>query len=639
MSILDIGARALLANQTALQTIGNNIANVNTPGYSRQSAVMATVPGQFTGGGYVGKGVQVLTIERTYSEFLTKQAALFKSVAAADTTRHDNLHQLENVFHGGTDGLGAAVSNMFNAFSDIVSAPSDLTARSVVLTRADEAANRFQAAASHLHELRLTISEQIKSNIAIVNALSSQIASTNSEIAKAIGSGQLPNDLLDQRDRLINELNKYIQTSAVPADDGTLSLFIGGSHSLVLGINSSPLSLTTSEFPGDKDQSKLAIKTAGATYTMDEAILGGGEIAGLLRFQNTDLVAANNLLGRMALAIGTRINEQQVLGLDLDGNAGTALFSMSAIPKGFPASGNTGTGTLTIDVQAPPSSGTTSLLASNYQVYFSTATTGNITRLSDGVTVAFDLATANPILIDGLKITPGGGPVDAGDRFLIKPFSEAANSIRTTFSSPRGLAMASPITANMGTGNTGTLTLADLMTRSVPAPAAVTLTFTGSGTYTRSDTGATVYTYTPGQPIEYATAAPLNGWSLTLQGVPKNGDTYEVKPNTFTTLNAGNALSMLNLRDLAMFDGAPLTDGYASLIADIGTRVQSAKSAAMVSESIAVNIEKDRASIAGVNLDEEAAKMLQYQQAYQAAGKMLQISQNIFDTLIQSLGR
>jgi flagellar hook-associated protein 1 FlgK len=199
--------------------------------------------------------------------------------------------------------------------------------------------------------------------------------------------------------------------------------------------------------------------------------------------------------------------------------------------------------------------------------------------------------------------------------------------------------MASPAAANAGASNTGTLAVDSLSVRSVPVPAAVTLTFTGAGTYTRSDTGATVYTYTSGVPIEYSAAVPpVTGWSLTLKGVPQIGDTYTVAPNAYPRLDAGNAKAMLNLRDLAMFDGGALTDGYASAMSTIGTKVQSAQSAATVSSSIATNVEKDRTGVSGVNLDEEAAKMLQYQQAYQAAGKMLQIVQTIFDTLFQQLG-
>jgi flagellar hook-associated protein 1 FlgK len=238
----------------------------------------------------------------------------------------------------------------------------------------------------------------------------------------------------------------------------------------------------------------------------------------------------------------------------------------------------------------------------------------------------------------------------AGDRFLLKPFSTSASTIQREFSTPRALAVASPVAGQMGTTNTGSLQLASLIARSnPPSVTPVTLTFTGSNTYTRSDTGAASYTYTPGVPIEGTVPAttPLTQWSLVLQGTPKNGDTFTVANSVVLDaagtidlkLNAGNASAMMNLRDMALFDGAALTDGYAGLIAQIGIRGQSANYAADVSTTMASNLEKDRTGVSGVNLDEEAAKLLQFQQAYQASAKMIQIAQNIFDTLIQGLTR
>lgn len=640
-NILNIGARSLLVNQKILETVGNNIANVNTPGYSRQTVIVQNVEGQFTGGGYYGNGVDITTVQRNYSDFLTKQATLMKSVAASDATRYDKLQQLESVFSGGTDGLGASVSDLLNSFSDIVSAPSDLTARAVALTSADEMAARFQTASNQLYELRLGVSQELQTNVTTINNLAAQIAKSNQEISRAMGSGHLPNDLLDQRDQLVSELNKYIQTTSIPSADGTVGIFVGGSQALVLGTTVSKLEVAPTNYSGDPNQSQLLINVGSSKYPINTSMLGGGEVAGLLRFKNEDLVNAGNMLGRMALAIGTRMNEQQALGLDLNGNPGTALFTLTAMPDGYPADTNTPPGTtLSLGVQSNPS-GTTQLMASDYEVTFTSGTAGTIVRLSDGKATAFDFGATNPVKIDGLDIQQSATPATAGDHFLLKPFSTAAGSIATAFSSPRGLAMASPVTATAGTTNTGTLSVGDLTTRSVPVPPAVTLTFTGTSTYTRSDTGATVHTYTPGQPIEYTypAVAPLAGWALTLKGTPQVGDTFKVDTNPYPALNAGNAQAMLNLRDVAMFDGGPLTDGYAGLMAEIGIQVQSAKSASTVSGNIASSIEQQRASVSGVNLDEEAAKMLQYQQAYQASGKMMQLAQNIFDSLLQSLGR
>jgi len=644
MSILNVGTRALMANQVVLQTTGNNIANVNTPGYSRQSAVLQTVEGQFTGGGYIGRGVDVATIQRSYSDFLIRQSALSGATSAGDNARADKLRQLEALFPGGTSGLGAAISDMLNSFSDVASAPTDLTARTVVLTRVSEAASRMRSASQSLDDLQLGVKQELSQKVDAINSLAKSIAAVNDKIAKAQGTGQPPNDLLDQRDQLIREMNRYIQTSSIEATDGTLGIFIAGSQALVLGSAASPLTVTSDDF-NDPLKSKLSINRSGQVITLDEAMLGGGEVSGLLRFQNTDLAEGRNLLGRLTLAISTSMNAQHALGLDLDGNVGGNLFTPTVFGAGniltpsAPAVPNSGTATLGLSI-----SDTTKFAASDYEVNFTAAFTGSITRKSDGVVTDF---TSVPIAIDGLTISVSAGAV-AGDRFLLKPFSTSASDIRAEFASPRALAVASPVAGQMGTANTGSLQLASLQPlTNPPTNVPVTITFTGSNTYTRSDDPTpltpTTFTYTSGQSIggSFVATVPVSNWSLTLQGTPKNGDTFTVlaQPAAYRNLNTGNATALMNLRETPMFDGAALTDGYAGLISQIGIRTQSANYAAQVSTAIAANLEADRTSVSGVNLDEEASKLIQYQQAYQASAKTIQIAQSIFDTLIQTLSR
>lgn len=644
--ILNVGTRALIANQVALQTAGNNIANVNTPGYSRQSVVLQNVAGQFTGGGYIGKGVDIQTIQRNHSEFLTRQATLASATQYGDTTRADKLKQLQAIFAGGTNGLGAAVNDMLNAFSDVASVPTDLTARTVALTRVDETANRMRAASQSLDDLQLGVAQALDEKVSAINSLARNIAGVNDEIARAQGSGQPPNDLLDRRDQLVRELNQYVQTSSIPADDGTVGLFIGGSQALVLGTAVAPVEIVPDDF-GDTLKNKLAINRNGGLITIEENSLGGGEISGLLRFQNTDLVEGRNLLGRLTLAITSKMNDQHKLGLDLNGNPGGNLFTEESFAKSVltpvpPATINSGNAMLGLSI-----SNASEFAASDYEVLFTSATTGTITRRSDGVNVDFPQtpAAAAPALavVDGLNFNLASGAANAGDRYLIKPFSTAASNISSVFSTPRALAVASPLAGSMGTGNLGSLQLNALVTRENPVTAIpVTLTFTGPNSYLRSDTGATVHAYVPGVAIEYdAAAAGTSAWALTLSGAPQAGDSFTVdaQPASHRNLNGGNAAALMNLRDLTMFDGAPLTDGYSGLISQIGVRTQSANYSAEVSTSIAANLEQDRTGISGVNLDEEAAKLLQYQQAYQASAKMIQIAQNIFDTLLQGMGR
>ncbi len=646
MGILNVGTQALQANLVALQTIGNNIANVNTPGYSRQRVSMETVPGQYTGNGFVGKGVSIQTISRNYDEFLTRQSTLATSVQAGDVTRAEYLKQLTDIFQGGTSGVGAAINDMLNAFSDVASTPTDLTARTVALTRVDEAARRMRGASLSLDDLQAGISAAMDEKVNSINTLAQKISAVNNQVATALGSGQTPNDLLDKRDQLIKELGQYVQTSSVPASDGSINIFIGGSQALVLGSQPATVAISSNEF-GDPMQSKLVINRGAISVTMDENALGGGELSGLLRFNNNDLVEGRNLLGRLTVGITSAMNTQHRLGLDLDGAQGGDLFTPISVNNVL-ASSNNGVSTAAFGLTVTDS---TKLAASDYVVNIS-ATGGIITRVSDNQQVgAFDNTTSPlPITFDGLTLSNTGGAANAGDRFYLKPYSNSASNVTREFASARALAVASPVVGKMGAGNTGSLQLSSLVARSAPVSnVPVTLTFTNAAgvlTYTRSDAPGT-FTYTSGVPIEGTEPAnnPLTQWSVKLQGTPKTGDTFTVGSITDPalkldpSLNGGNATSLMNLRDLAMFDGAAMSDGYASLISQVGIRTQSANYSAEVSTNLATNAEKERTGISGVNLDEEAGKLLQYQQAYQASAKMIQVAQGIFDTLFNTIMR
>lgn len=668
MSLLNVGARALLANQAALQTAGNNIANVNTAGYSRQSVVLQTVQGQFTGGGYIGKGVDVQTILRNQSELLTRQATAASAVDAGDTVRMDRLRQLQEVFSGGPSGIGASINDMMNALSDVVGSPTDLTARSVALTRMDETATRMRDASQRLDEIAYTVAEQLKVSMNAINSLATNIAGVNEQIARAKGNGQPANDLLDRRDQLIRELNQHIQTSQVAADDGTVSVFVAGSQPLVLGNKAALLSIEDpDDFGAGSGKKVLNFQQPGSAtkVELNESMLGGGQVAGLLRFQNNDLAEGRNLLGRMAVAISESMNTQNRLGLTLTGQPGGNLFAPINLGNASASTANTSGATMGLQVADP-----TKLQASSYEIAFTGATAGSVTRQSDNKVFSFaSIADLQTIMADGgLTITDGSPPPSspfpgaaANDRFLVNPLVGAAALFESLQYSPTDLAAANPVNAAMGATNGGTLQLANLKATGqpsglVPPPATgVVLTFAGSpATFTLAgNTGAPVdasttpptpiagppYAFTSGKPIT------IDGWQITLQGAPKTGDTVTVGDATdpqygdWYKRNTGNASALMGLRDVPMFDDAKLSDGFASAMAQIGTRTQSAQFAAELSSQIATNLERDRTAISGVNLDEEAARLIQFQQAYQASAKMIQIAQNIFDTLIQGLGR
>ena len=661
MSLLNVGARALLANQAALQTTGHNIANVNTPGYSRQGVVLQTVPGQFTGGGYIGKGVDVQTILRNHSELLTRQSTAAAAVDASDAVRLERMRQLQDVFAGGAAGLGQAINDMVNAFSGVASAPTDLTARNVVLTRIDETALRMRGAAERLDGMAYTLGQELHSQVDSINALARNIAGMNEQISRAQGSGQPANDLLDQRDQMVRNLNQHVQTSQVAASDGSISLFVGGSQPLVLGSMAATLSVDAPAGLGaGSGQKRLFFQQPGAAtrVELNEDMLGGGEVAGLLRFHNHDLAEGRNLLGRMALGISETLNAQNRLGLTLDGQPGGNLFAPIALPHAL-ASRAAGP-QLTVAV-----GDATKLQASSYDVAFTSGTAGSVTRQSDGAVWVFDSAAVPPVSLadvmagEGLLTGLTGPAAQAGDRFVLNPLQGAAAQMQALQFSPRQLAAANPVNARMGTANDGTLQLAGLKATGQPTglvlppsplpPATtgggVTLTFSAGPPAQYAVTGSpnpasnVTAAYAPGKPIS------IDGWEITLNGVPKTGDSVTVGNATdaqygdWYTRDAGNASALLALRDATLFDNATLTDGFAGAMAQVGTRTQSAQFAAALSSSMAANLERDRSAISGVNLDEEAARLIQYQQAYQASAKMLQIAQNIFDNLLQTVGR
>jgi flagellar hook-associated protein 1 FlgK len=658
--LMSLGMRAMAANYAALQVTGHNIANASVAGYSRQRVELATAQGQFSGAGYFGKGSDVVAITRNHNAFLTREAMTTQGLAAKDEARLQQLQKLETVFPTGEQGLGHATLKFLNAFSDLANLPADMSSRQVVLARSQEIAARFADAGAQMDNMQLLLREDLKTTVQTVNELTSNIAQLNQQIAAVNGLGQTPNDLLDARDRLLGELSSHISITTVNADDGTVGVFAGGGQRLVLGKEASAMAVVSSL--GDPSRAAVAVMDNGVPLRLDEGSLGGGRIAGLLKFQNEDLVDAQLLLGQMAAAIGGAVNAQQKLGLTLHEPAGSVaaqdMFSLGA-PRAQPLgtnrrdSGGKPIGQVELTITNPAL-----LQASEYDMRADPANPGawQVTRLSDGLMRSVRSGEE----IDGFRIEAGSPAPLGDDKFLLQPVTRAGVDMAARLTDPRDIAAASPLTATVGTANTGTAQIGALTITSgnVDRQLTAAITFTdASGGYTwelrdrssnalmSSGTG----TWTPGSAIPSAPDADINGFALTLQGVPALGDTLNVAMTTNVAANNGNALALATLRDQALVGrslqpdgsiagGGSATDAYAAAMADIGVRVQGAGAIAEISGSMAVQAEQTRSSEVGVNLDEEAAMLIAYQQSYQAAAKVLQIAQSIFDTLLSAAG-
>ena len=650
-NILALSTRAMLANTALLQTVSHNISNANTAGYSRQTVELATEGGQFTGAGFFGRGVRVQDVTRSSDQFLARQANANLAASSADQTRLGKLQQLEKIFATGEEGIGYTASQMLNSFVDVANQPQDLSARQVALARAQDLASRMQSAGNQLIDMQAGVLADMKATVSQINDLAAQIADVNQKIAITKGAGHAPNDLLDTRDELIKQLNTKIQVSTVEADDGSVSVFMGGGQRLVLGNQSEELMVQVDDF--DATYGRLAVKTPAGSVRLDDAAFTGGSLKGLLQTQDEDIPAAKNQLGQMAAALSWRVNQQQSFGLDLGSpaSAGVNIFSVGA-PQVLPSRYNTSS------LSTPPVTLTVTdgreLQASDYQMEDDPNNSGayRITRLSDNT--VFDNVT-DGTQIDGLTVNTTGA-TGAGDQFLLRPVGNAAINMTRVLDRPTGIAAASPVTGTVTTGNKGTATIGSLSVLAQPGTTYndVQIQFTDNlGNYTLTDSTAGVSisgTWQAGSPISY------NGWELKLNGVPAANDQMQVSTTRYPGSNNGNALTMLGIRDEDIVGrqrtvndpsdptddvvnpGASITTAYSQLIGNVGVTVQSAMTSADISGKLSADSETLLQNKTGVNLDEEAAKMIQYQQNYQAAAKVLQVAQSVFSTLMGIIG-
>ena len=660
-NLIALGARAMTANYAALQVTGNNIANVNTAGYSRQTVQLTTAYSQSTGSGFFGKGVDVATVTRVHSDFLAREAATTRSLAASDRARSVQLDRLETAFPLGEAGIGYAATQVWSSFADIASKPQDRSAREATLARIDELAIRFRSASDQLDTIQSSVTGELKSAVASINTLTAEIAGLNQRIAETRGTGHAPNELLDQRQLAIESLSDLVQVSTVPSDDGTVAVYLGGVQNLVLGGSSTPLAAAVDAFDPSKVQ--LGIPEGARFRTFPEGTAAGGQIAGLLRFQNHDLADARAQLGQMATAITSALNRQQSLGLDLGtparfggpvlsvGAPSVAPASTNAMASGVPVASSVNAAGVRVPSVSLTVVDATALQASDYELVADpTLAAGSyqLVRRSDGAS----RTVSSGDVVDGFRVDIATPLPVARDRFLLQPVSQSIRAMQGVLRDPTGLAAASPVVARADVSNKGTVAVTGVAATSpsINPNLTATIAFTddaGHYTWTLVDTTGALATTTGTGTFTAQQPVVLNGFSLDLSGVPRTGDRVVVEKTPYPANDNGNANATLKLRDAAIVGKQTLASGstvpglttaeaYAAMLGDVGVRVQSARTVAEHSEGLASDAKDAQASKVGVNLDEEAARLIQFQQSYQAAARFLQVAQSIFDSLLNA---
>ena len=629
--LLATSVSGLLAFQQALDVTSNNIANVNTPGYSAETANLAEAPGQFTGAGYIGGGVDVASVTRAYTQQLAQQANTSQSSYSSYHTLATQAQQIDNMLSASSTGLSASLQSFVNALQTVSTSPTSTSARQALLSQGQALAQQLQSYNAQIGQYGTQLEAQVGTDVTQINSLAGNIASLNQQIAAGSTSGQTPNQMLDQLDNLVNQLSQYVSVQTVTQSNGTVNVFIGSGQALISGGNAAQL--TTLQNAYNPTQLDVGLKTSSGITNLTQQMTGG-ELGGLLSARSQILEPTQNQLGQISVAVATLVNEQQQCGMTLTGTPGQAMFAVGGVQV-LPDSGNSGNAAVTVTRTS-----LSQLTADNYQLQYSGGT-WQLTDASTGqsVTMTGNGTSGTPFQAAGLSIVVSGTPA-ANDSFLIQPTAAATAGLSMQLTSPAQIAAASRVQAVAGTGNTGTGTIGSA---SVTDPSTY-----GSGTYTVSFASPTQYTVTNSSGTSvasgtYSGGSPIsfNGQQLTLTGSPATGDTFTVSPNSSAnTGDNSNILAMIDRLSASTLNGGTTSVSGAAnnLVGQIGVLTQQAQNNASAQHTVNQDATTALSNADGVNLDQQAANVLQYQQAYQAMAQIITASHQMFDSLIQAMG-
>lgn len=682
--LFSIGVSGLAAAQLGLLTTEHNVTNASTPGYTRQGIVQSARVGIAAGSGSVGQGTDVVTIQRMYDKFLSAQVDSAQSKLSEIDAYYAQISQIDNLLADPSAGLTPALQSFFNGVQGVSANPSLLSARQSMISSAEVLGSQFRLIDSRLKELGNDVNGRIQDAVTSVNSYAEQISALNQRIVIAESAyGQPANDMRDQRGQLINQLNQLIKVTNAANSDGSVSLFIGSGQPLVMGARS----LVMTAEPSIADPGKISVGYQGGNgehIELPENLIVGGELGGLLKFRSEALGRTENELGRIAASMALTFNAQHASGQDLLGQAAgdtgfTAdFFSMAALKPTVSANAsNTGTATISAAFAAPSFSGAdgnfyTKLTTSDYRLSKIDATNYTLTRLSDGKALATDTLSNISIYAvenEGFSISLSG--TDAvGNSYLIQPTRDAAQNLTVNANiaaDSRTIAAALPFRTNTSLSNTGSgaisggtgvpgfdtsllpvsginisyvsgptnqlnltgLTAGQVITYKVPGGAEQTLLV--PAVVAPAISTSSLINYTKGMTIS------VSGMSFTMTGTPNNGDTFKLERNAAATTDGRNSLALGKLQTQNTVAGGKATfqTAFAESVANVGIKTRELKMVGAAQESALNQSQAARDALSGVNLDEEAANMIRYQQAYQASAKILDIGSKLFDSILQ----
>lgn len=631
--MLSTGVTGLLAFQNALDTISNNVSNVNTPGYSVETANLVTNAPTQTGQGFVGNGVSVSNVSRSYNTFLDQQTQAATSSFNQFNTLSTLADSINNMFADPTTGLSATLQNLSQSVQTLANSPTSTATRTAVLNQLQSVVAQFQGYQNQFTQLNNQVNGQLQAEASTVTSLAQTIASLNSQIqaAEANGGGQAPNNLLDQRNSALDQLSQHINVTSLQQSDGSVSVFVGTGQPLVVGNTASAMTVTNDQFGSNSLELSLQQGKNNVDVTSQ---LTGGVIGGLLQFRTQMLQPGENTLGQSAVTLANLVNTQNQAGLDQNGAIGAALLNVGG-PLVSPSGNNTGTGAVSASISSlsalTTSDYTLQLSGGNYSLV--NTQTGASTALTATVSGGTTTLTGGA----GLTFTVTGTPKN-GDIFLVEPTGNVLGGLSLATTDPSKIAAAGPLVTAAGVTNTGTGSIASA---TVPSTAAwvrsnYTIAFGAAGAYTVKNSGGTTVTsgtFAAGTPITFG------GISVSLNGTPANGDTFAVNDNANGVGDNSNALLLAGIVNQNVLNGGSqsLAGAAGAYVGTVGLQTSQAQNGTTAQQAVLNSAQANQQSVQGVNLDEEAAKLVQFQNAYQAAAQVIASSNTIFQSIITAI--
>ena len=618
---LSIGSSALQSLQKAINITGYNIANVNTEGYSKQVVNFSSTSG----------GVEITSIERNYNFYLSREVQDRTAGKSAADASSNLASRLSTLLTDPATSASGVLDNFFSAVQDVANNPSTTPERQVLLGEAQSLTDRFRFIDGRIEELGNEINLRTQTIVSDINGLTANIANLNLQISEETNrTGTAPPDLFDARDRALGDLAELVGYTILENEDGSFNVTMGGGQPLVSEFNSYNLSVFTST------TNPKALAIAGKTANSDiSSRISGGELGGLIDFRTNSLEPAQAQLGLIATTLSASFNAQQALGLDLNGNAGTALFS-STSPTVVSSSSNSGSAVITATI-----ADASALTGDRYQLSYDGAN-WSLKNIATGATQA----VAPPATVDGFTMTIASGAAAAGDSFLIDIVGTAAADFRVTLSDPEGVAAALPVRANEALANMGNGELSDLtvtatnVAPTIPLASALTLTFdSGNNRYNVTGGATTTLAYTPASDAA-GVSRTIGGITFTLSGTPSNGDVITIENNTSGSGDNRNMLVMVGLEASNKVEGSrTFTDEYNSLVTNVAVNARKADSASAAEDVLLQQATISRDNLQAVNLEEEAIQLMRYQQSLQAAVQLVSIADTVFQAMLSATQR